>query len=73
MSAFPTKNLTFLKDSKSNLNFLVDSGASNSILPHSSSAPPRGLHLAGAKGNANVARSFLSPAKILNSIFSLQQ
>jgi hypothetical protein len=51
MSAFPTKNLIFLKDSKSNLNFLVDSGASISILPHSSSAPPTGPHLVGANGN----------------------
>jgi hypothetical protein len=51
MSAFPTKNLIFLKDSKSNLNCLVDSGASISILPHSSSAPPTGLHLVGANGN----------------------
>jgi hypothetical protein len=51
MSAFPTKNLIFLKDSKNNLNFLVDSGASISILPHSSSAPPTGPHLMGANGN----------------------
>jgi hypothetical protein len=47
MSAFPTKNLIFLKDSKSNINFLVDSGASISILPHSSSAPPTGPHANG--------------------------
>jgi hypothetical protein len=51
MSAFPTKNLIFLKDSKNNFNFLVDSGASISILPHSSSAPPTGPHLVGANGN----------------------
>jgi hypothetical protein len=51
MSAFPTKNLIFLKDSKSNLNFLVDSGASVSILPHSSSAPPTGPHLVAANRN----------------------
>jgi hypothetical protein len=51
MSAFPTKNLIFLKDSKSNIIFLVDSGASISILPHSSSAPPTGPHLVGANGN----------------------
>jgi hypothetical protein len=51
MSAFPTKNLIFLKDSKNNLNFLVNSGASISILPHLSSAPPTGPHLVGANGN----------------------
>jgi len=51
MSAFPTKNLIFLKDSKNNFNFLVDSGASISILPHSSSAPPTGPHLVGANGD----------------------
>jgi hypothetical protein len=51
MSAFPTKNLIFLKDSKSNINFLLDSGASISILPHSSSASPTGPHLVGANGN----------------------
>jgi hypothetical protein len=73
MSTFPTKNLIFLKDSKNNLNFLVDSGASISILSHSSSA-----HLVGANGKivpvwAAAARPFLSQAKILNLIFSLQQ
>jgi hypothetical protein len=52
MSAFPTKNLIFLNDSKNNFNFLVDSGASISIiLPHSSSAPPTGPHLVGANGD----------------------
>jgi hypothetical protein len=51
MSAFPTKNLIFLKDSKNNFNFLVDSGASISILPHSSSAPPTGPHIVGANGD----------------------
>jgi len=50
MSTFPTKNLIFLKDSKNNFIFLVDSGASISILPHSSSAPPTGPHLVGANG-----------------------
>jgi hypothetical protein len=39
-----------LKDSKSNQHFLVHSGASISILPHSSSAPPTGPHLVGANG-----------------------
>jgi hypothetical protein len=51
MSIFPPKNLIFLKDSKNNFNFLVDSGASISILPHSSSAPPTGTHLVGANGD----------------------
>jgi hypothetical protein len=51
MSAFPTKNLIFWKDSKNNFNFLVDSGASISILPHSSSAPSTGPHLVGANRN----------------------
>jgi hypothetical protein len=51
MSAFPTKNLIFLKDSKNNFNFLVDSGASISILPHSSSAPPTDPHPVGANGD----------------------
>jgi len=46
MYTFPTKNLIFLHDSKSNLKFLVDSGA----WPHSSSAPSTGPHLVGANG-----------------------
>jgi hypothetical protein len=46
--ALPTKNLIFLHDSQNNFKFVVDSGASISILPHSSSAPPTGLHLVGA-------------------------
>jgi hypothetical protein len=50
MSTFPTKNLIFLHDSQNNFKFLVDSGASISILPHSSSAPPKGPHLVGANG-----------------------
>jgi hypothetical protein len=50
MSTFPTKNLIFLQDCKSNLKFLVDSGASILILPHSSSAPSTGPHLMGANG-----------------------
>jgi hypothetical protein len=50
MSTFPTKNLIFLHDSQNNFKFLVDSGASISILPHSSSAPPTGPHLVGANG-----------------------
>jgi hypothetical protein len=51
MSAFPTKNLIFLKDSRNNFNFLEDSGASISILPHSSLAPPTGPRLVGANGD----------------------
>jgi hypothetical protein len=50
MSTFPTKNLIFLHDSQNNFKFLVNSGASISILPHSSSAPPTGPHLVGANG-----------------------
>jgi hypothetical protein len=50
MSTSPTKNLIFLHDSQNNFKFLVDSGASISILPHSSSAPPTGPHLVGANG-----------------------
>jgi hypothetical protein len=75
MSAFPTKNLIFLKDSKSNLNFLVDSGASISILPHSSLAPPTWWARTETlfPFGATAARSFLSSAMIFNLIFSLQQ
>jgi hypothetical protein len=50
MSSIPTKNLIFLHDSQNNFKFLVDSGASISILPHSSSALPTGPHLVGANG-----------------------
>jgi hypothetical protein len=50
MSTFPTKNLIFLHDSKNNLKFLVDSGASISILPHSSPAPSTGPQLVGTNG-----------------------
>jgi hypothetical protein len=46
MSTFPTK--TYYLQSK--FIFLVDSGTSISILPHSSSAPPTGPHLVGANG-----------------------
>ncbi len=78
MFNFPTKNLIFLKDSKNNFNFLVDSGASISILPHSSSAPPTGPHLVGANGDvvpvwAAAARPLPLLTKISNLIFSLQQ
>jgi hypothetical protein len=50
MSTLPSKNLKFLHDSQNNFKFLVDSGVSISILPHSSSAPPTGPHLVGANG-----------------------
>jgi hypothetical protein len=50
MSFLPAKNLIFLQDSQNNFKFLVDSGASISILPHSSAAPPTGPHLVGANG-----------------------
>jgi hypothetical protein len=50
MSTFPTKNLIFLHDSKSNIKFLVDSGKSISILLHSSSVLSTGRHLVGANG-----------------------
>jgi hypothetical protein len=50
VSGTPIKNLIFLQDSRNNLTFLVDSGASTSILPHSSLAPPTGPHLVGANG-----------------------
>jgi hypothetical protein len=50
MSTFSTKNLIFLHDSQNNFKFLVDSGASISISPHTSSAPPTGPHLVGANG-----------------------
>jgi hypothetical protein len=50
MSTLPTKNLIFLYDLQNNFKFLVDSVASISVLLHSSSAPPTGLHLVGATG-----------------------
>jgi hypothetical protein len=50
MSFLPAKILIFLQDSQNDLKFLVESGASVSILPHSSSAPPTGPHLLGAHG-----------------------
>jgi hypothetical protein len=50
MSTLPTKNLIFLHYSLNNFKFLVDSGVSISILPHSSSTPPTGPHLVGANG-----------------------
>jgi hypothetical protein len=48
MSFLPAKHLIFLQDTKNNFKFLVDSGASLSILPHSSPAPPTSPHLVGA-------------------------
>jgi hypothetical protein len=55
MSTLPTKNLILLHDSQNNFKFLVDSGASISILPHSSLAPPTGPHLVGANGKPILA------------------
>jgi hypothetical protein len=56
MSTFPTKKLIFLHDSKSNLKFLVDSGSSILILPHSSSAPSTGPHLVGLRQTRSCLR-----------------
>jgi len=42
--------LLFLKDDHSGHNYLVDTGAARSILPHRSSAPPSGPLLEGAGG-----------------------
>jgi hypothetical protein len=58
MSFSASKNLIFLLDSKNNFKFLVDSGALLSILPHSSPAPPTGLHLVGANGKQIPAWGF---------------
>jgi hypothetical protein len=58
MSFSPAKNLIFLLDSNNNFKFLVDSGASLSIIPHSSSAPPTGPHLVGANGKQIPAWGF---------------
>jgi hypothetical protein len=48
MSFLPAKNLIFLQDTKHNFKLLVNSDASLLILPHSSPAPPTGLHPVGA-------------------------
>ncbi|WP_371068079.1 hypothetical protein, partial [Salmonella enterica] len=58
MSFTPAKNLLFLLDTTNNLNFLVDSGASLSIVPHQSEAAPTGPHLIGANGAAIPAWGF---------------
>ncbi len=50
MSFLPAIDLIFLQDTKNNFNFLVDSGASLSILPHTSTAPHTSPHLEGANG-----------------------
>jgi hypothetical protein len=50
MSSLLQKNLIYIHYLHNNLNFLVDSGASISILSHSSSVPPTGPHLVGANG-----------------------
>jgi hypothetical protein len=52
MSTLPTKNLIFLHDSHNNFKFLVDFGASISILLHSSTATPTGPRLVGVNGKA---------------------
>jgi hypothetical protein len=46
----PQKNLIFLHDSQNNFKFILDFGASISILPHVSSGPPTDPHLVGANG-----------------------
>jgi hypothetical protein len=53
MSFSHGSGLLFLKDSHSKLSFIVDSGATLSILPCSSSAVPSGPKLIGANG-ANI-------------------
>jgi hypothetical protein len=58
MSFLPAKNLFFLQDSQNSFKFLVNSGASVSILLHSSSAAPTGPHLAGANGKQIPAWGF---------------
>ena len=58
MSFTPAKNLLFLLDTTNNFNFLVDSGASLSIVPHQSEAAPTGPHLIGANGAAIPAWGF---------------
>jgi hypothetical protein len=58
MSFLPAKNLIFLQDTQHNFKFLVGSGASVSILPNSSTAPPTGPHLVGANGKQIPAWGF---------------
>jgi hypothetical protein len=58
MSFLAAKNLIFLQDTKHNIKFLVDSGASLSILQHSRSALPTGPHLVGANGKQIPASGF---------------
>jgi len=50
MSFAPPAGLLFLTDTTHNLRFLVDSGASLSILPHQSAAQPSGPPLLGVDG-----------------------
>ncbi len=50
MSFQLAQKLIFLQDTQNNFLFLVDSGASLSILPHVSTDPPSGPHLVGANG-----------------------
>jgi hypothetical protein len=54
-SFLPAKNFIFLQDTHNNLRFLVDSGASLSILPH---AAPNGSHLVEANGKTIPAWGF---------------
>jgi hypothetical protein len=50
MSTFPTRNLIFLHDSKSNLKFLVDSGASTYFNPAAFKLGAVHRYLVGANG-----------------------
>ncbi len=49
------KNLIFLHDTQNNFRFLVDSGATLSILPHTFTEPSTGPHLVGANGRTILA------------------
>jgi hypothetical protein len=61
MSFLPAKNFIFLQDTQNNFKFLVDSDASVSILPHSITVLPTGLHLVGANGKQIPAWGFRRP------------
>jgi hypothetical protein len=58
MSFLPAKTLIFLQDTKIKFTFLVNSGASLSILPHRSTALPTDPHLVGANGKSIPAWGF---------------
>ena len=49
-SVTSASSLLYLHDNISNERFLVDTGASHSVLPHSSSSAPTGPRLAAASG-----------------------